>query len=361
MRDNQPAEADQPSSRDASGSAGFYAPPPTGMITFLFTDIEGSTRLWEYYPDAMQQALVRHDVVLRDVIAAHGGYVFSTAGDAFSIAFPSPRAALDAAIEGQHRMASETQDEVGRLRVRMALHTGSAYERDGDYFGPTLNRCARLLAAAHGGQVLVSLTTGELVRDMLPEEADLRDLGEHRLRDLARPERVFQLQHPDLPASFPAIRSLDAFAHNLPVQVTSFIGRRRDLEAVADLIPQTRLLTLTGVAGSGKTRLALQAAAELVSVFRDGVWLVELGALDDTALIAVEVSAALGVEQLPGRAIQESLIEYLRTRHTLLVLDNCEHLLDAVVPLLDALLRSCPRLQLMATSREARGRAGEGL
>lgn len=331
------------------------------MITFLFTDIEGSTRLWEYYPDAMQQALVRHDVMLRDVIAAHGGYVFSTAGDAFSIAFPSPRAALDAAIEGQHRLASETQDEVGRLRVRMALHTGSAYERDGDYFGPTLNRCARLLAAAHGGQVLVSLTTGELVRDMLPEEADLRDLGEHRLRDLARPERVFQLQHPDLPASFPAIRSLDAFAHNLPVQVTSFIGRRRDLEAVADLMLQTRLLTLTGVAGSGKTRLALQAAAELVSVFRDGVWLVELGALHDTALIAVEVSAALGVEQLPGRAMQESLIEYLRTRHTLLVLDNCEHLLDSVVPLLDALLRSCPRLQLMATSREALGMAGEVL
>ena len=361
LRANQSAEGDQPSSRDEFGPVGFNARPPTGTITFLFTDIEGSTRLWEYYPDAMQRTLVRHDIVLREVIASYGGYVFTTAGDAFSVAFPSPRAAVDAAIEAQRRLGAEAPDEMGRLRVRMALHTGAADERDGDYFGPTLNRCARLLAAAHGGQVLVSLTAGELIRDMLPERADLRDLGEHRLRDLARPERVFQLLHPDLPASFPSIRSLDAFAHNLPVQVTSFIGRKRDLEAVGELAPQTRLLTLTGVAGSGKTRLALQAAAELVSVFRDGVWLVELGALNDGALIDVEVAATLGVEQLPGRAMQASLIEYLRARHTLLVLDNCEHLLDTAVPMLDALLRSCPQLQVMATSREALGMAGEVL
>ena len=250
---------------------------------------------------------------------------------------------------------------MGPLRVRMALNTGAADERDGDYFGPTLNRCARLLAAGHGGQVLVSLTTGELIRDLLDHEAGLRDLGEHRLRDLARPERVFQLIHPDLPASFPSIRSLDAYANNLPVQVTSFIGRSRDLKAVAELMPQTRLLTLTGLGGSGKTRLALQAAADLVAVFRDGVWFVELGSLHDGASISGEVAAALGVQQLPGRDMQESLIEYLRMRHLLLILDNCEHLLDAAVRLLDALLRSCPQLQVMATSREALGIAGEVL
>ncbi len=217
------------------------------------------------------------------------------------------------------------------------------------------------LASAHGGQILVSLTSAELLRDVLPEEVSLRDLGEHRLRDLARPERVFQLLHTDLPASFPSIRSLDAYAHNLPVQVTSFVGRRQDLAAVAELVPKTRLLTLTGVGGSGKTRLALQAGAEFVSVFRDGVWLTELGPLDDGALIVTETAANLGVERLPGRSMQDSLIEYLRSRHTLLLLDNCEHVLDATVHFLDALLRACPRLQVLATSREALGMAGEVL
>ncbi len=361
LRNDQPSEQHRPVDPQGSGPVAFDVRPPTGTITFLFTDIEGSTRFWEYYPDAMQRTLARHDRVLRDVIARHHGYIFTTAGDAFSVAFPSPRAALDAAIEAQRQVSSEAPGEMGQMRVRMALHTGSADERDGDYFGPTLNRCARLLAAGHGGQILVSLTTAELIRDMLPDEAGLRDLGEHRLRDLARSERVFQLLHPDLPASFPSIRSLDAYAHNLPVQVTSFIGRRRDLDAVAELMPKTRLLTLTGVGGSGKTRLALQAAADLVSVFRDGVWLVELGSLHDGALIAVAVAAALGVEQLPGKTMQESLIEYLRSRHTLLVLDNCEHLLNDAVRLLDSLLRSCPQLQVMATSREALGMAGEVL
>jgi predicted ATPase/class 3 adenylate cyclase len=361
LHDDQSTDQDQVPGPAGADPVAFDVRPPTGTITFLFTDIEGSTRFWEYYPDAMQRTLARHDAVLRHVITTHGGYIFTTAGDAFSVAFHSPMAAIEAAIEAQRRLAAEKPDEMGRLRVRMALHTGAADERDGDYFGPTLNRCARLLAAGHGGQVLVSLTTGELVRDLLGEKTDLRDLGEHRLRDLARPERVFQLLHSDLPASFPSIRSLDAYAHNLPVQVTSFIGRKRDLEAVAELMPHTRLLTLTGVGGSGKTRLALQAAAELISVFRDGVWLVELGSLRDGGLISIEVAAALGVEQLRGSDMQDSLIEYLRNRHILLILDNCEHLIDATVGLLGALLRSCPQLQVMVTSREALGMAGEVL
>ncbi len=361
MRNDQNAEGDGPPDPARVDSRAPGLRPPSGTISFLFTDIEGSTRFWEHYPDAMQRTLARHDVVLRQVMAEHDGYIFTTAGDAFSVAFQSPRSSIDAAIECQRRLALDAPDEMGPLRERMVVHTGAADERDGDYFGPTLNRCARLLASAHGGQILVSLTTAELLRDVLPDEVGLRDLGEHRLRDLARPERVFQLLHSDLPASFPSIRSLDAYAHNLPVQVTSFVGRRRDLDAVAELIPQTKLLTLTGVGGSGKTRLALQAAAELVSVFRDGVWLTELGPLDDGALLAAETASTLGVERLPGRSVQESLIEYLRSRHTLLILDNCEHLLDATVHLLDALLRACPRLQVLATSREALGMAGEVL
>jgi predicted ATPase len=309
----------------------------------------------------MQRTLARHDVVLRRVMAGHRGYIFTTAGDAFSVAFESPSAAMAAAIEAQRLLAAEEPDEMGPLRVRMVLHTGAADERDGDYFGPTLNRTARLLAAAHGGQILISLTAAELIRDALPEGAGLRDLGEHRLRDLARPERVYQLVHAELPASFPSIKSLDTFAHNLPVQMTSFVGRSRDLETVGEMIQGTRLLTLTGVGGSGKTRLALQAAAELVSEFRDGVWLTELGPVGDGSVIAAEVAATLGIERLPGRSIEESLIEFLQDRQTLLVMDNCEHVLDGVARLLDALLRACSRLQVLATSREALGIAGEVL
>ena len=361
LRDDQDSNGEVTTDPARVGRVAPDTRPPSGTITFLFTDIEGSTRFWDYYPDAMQRTLARHDLMLRRVMAEHDGYIFATAGDAFSVAFHSPRAAMEAALEGQRRFSLDAPDEMGPLRVRMVIHTGAADERDGDYFGPTLNRCARLLGSAHGGQILVSLAAAELLRDVLPDEVSLRDLGEHRLRDLARPERVFQLLHADLPASFPSIRSLDAYAHNLPVQVTSFVGRHRELDAVGELIPQTRLLTLTGVGGSGKTRLALQVAAEVVSVFRDGVWLTELGPLDDGALIAMEVAATLGVERLPGRSMQESLIEYLRSRHVLLILDNCEHMLDAAVHLVDGLLRACPRLQVLATSREALGMAGEVL
>ena len=361
MREDSDTSSNQESEERRARPGPSPMTPPSGTITFLFTDIEGSTRFWEDYPEAMQRALLRHDALLREVMAEHRGYIFTTAGDAFSVAFESPLAAMTAAVDTQRRLQAEEPDEMGPLRVRMVLHTGAADERDGDYFGPALNRAARLLAAAHGGQILVSLTTAELIRDGLAEGTGLRDLGEHRLRDLARPERVYQLIHPDLPTSFPSIRSLDSYSHNLPVQVTSFVGRYRDLQAVGRLIPDTRLLTLTGVGGAGKTRLALQVAAELISEFRDGVWLTELGPVGDGAVIAAEVAATLGVEQLPGRTMQQSLIEYLQSRHILLVMDNCEHVLDAVAQLLDSVLKSCPRLQVLATSREALGIAGEVL
>ncbi|MDR9450976.1 MAG: adenylate/guanylate cyclase domain-containing protein, partial [Acidimicrobiia bacterium] len=225
MRDDQISNGEGTTDSARVGRVAPDTAPPSGTVTFLFTDIEGSTRFWEYYPEAMQRTLVRHDLMLRRVMTEHDGYIFATAGDAFSVAFHTPRAAMDAALEGQRILALDAPDEMGRLRVRMVIHTGAADERDGDYFGPTLNRCARLLGSAHGGQILVSLAAAELLRDALPDEVSLRDLGEHRLRDLARPERVFQLLHADLPASFPSIRSLDAYAHNLPVQVTSFVGR----------------------------------------------------------------------------------------------------------------------------------------
>jgi predicted ATPase/class 3 adenylate cyclase len=332
---------------------------PERTVTFLFTDIEGSARLWEQHPSAMRLALARHDALLRHGIEASGGEVFKTVGDAFCAAFATAPEAIASALEVQRAFHAEAWEEVGPLRVRMALHTGVAEERDGDYFGPPLNRVARMLAAAHGGQMLLSLATEEEARDALPEGASLRDLGVHRLRDLARPERIFQLLHPDLPADFPPLRSLEAFAHNLPVQLTSFIGREGEIAEVKRLLATARLLSLTGSGGCGKTRLALQVAADLVEEHEDGVWLVELAALTDAVLVPQTVAAVLGVREEPGRALNETLAEYLGPRSLLLLWDNCEHLIEACAQLAVTLLRTCPHLKLLATSREALGVNGE--
>src|SRR5919107_4039085 len=246
---------------------------PTGTVTFLFTAIEGSTKLWERSPNVMQRALARHDEILKDAVEGHDGYVFKTVGDAFCCAFRTASAALKASLFAQRALFSEEgwPEETGPLRVRMALHTGAAEERDGDYFGPPVNRVARLLSAGHGGQVLLSLPTQELVRDQLPGETSLRDFGEVRLKDLFRPERVFQLVSPDLPSEFPPLRTLEAYRNNLPLQPTPLIGREKEVAAVRDLLrgEETRLLTLTGAGGTGKTRLALQTAADLLEDFPD--------------------------------------------------------------------------------------------
>jgi class 3 adenylate cyclase len=224
------------------------ASPPTGTVTFLFTDIEGSTKLWENDARAMQAALARHDEILREAIEKRGGYVFKTVGDAFCCAFWTATDALDAALEVQRRLLSSEWEQSGPLRVRMALHTGAAEVRDGDYFGPPVNRIARVLSAAHGGQVLLSLATQELVRDQLPTQTSLRDLGEYRLKDLFRPERVFQLLAPGLPSEFPPLRTLDAYRNNLPLQPTPLIGREKEVSEVCQRLsrPEVRLLTLTG-------------------------------------------------------------------------------------------------------------------
>jgi predicted ATPase/class 3 adenylate cyclase len=333
--------------------------PPTGTVTFLFTDIEGSSRLWENHGDAMAAALARHDALLREAVGARGGHVFKTIGDAFCVAFPVASDALDAAIASQRLLRSEPWQEVDRIKVRMGIHTGSAESRDGDYFGPVLNRVSRLLAAAHGGQILLTLATEELVRDHLPEGVSLRDLGERRLRDLNRPERVFQALAPDLPSDFPALRSLEIFPNNLPVQLTSFIGREKEMNEVKRLLGTTHLLTLTGTGGTGKTRLSMQVAADLLDQFPDGVWLIELATIEDADQVAPAIAAPLQVRDEPGQPILVTLANFLRNKQLMLILDNCEHLIAECARIADNLLRSAPGLQILASSREPLGIAGE--
>jgi len=331
---------------------------PTGTVTFLFTDIEGSTRMWEKHPEAMQTALIRHDMLLRENIEAFDGYVFKTVGDAFCAAFRTAPAALDAALAIQRALLAEPWGETP-IRVRVALHTGNAQERDGDYFGSPLNRVARLLSAGHGGQTLISAATQELVRDQLTPGVSLKDLGERRLKDLDRAERIFQLVIPGLPADFPPLKTLESFPNNLPLQLTSFVGREKEIAEVKRLLGAARLLTLIGPGGTGKTRLSLQVAADLLDRFPDGVWLVELAAASDPALVPQAVASVLSVREEPGTPLIKTLTDYLRAKSLLLILDNCEHLIGAAAQLVETLLRACPHLQVVASSREALGIAGE--
>jgi predicted ATPase/class 3 adenylate cyclase len=339
---------------------------PTGTITFLFTDIEGSTQLWEEHPHAMKTALARHDALLHQIFEAHHGYVFKTVGDAFCVAFIESSDALSAALEASHALQRGRCETIGRLRVRIALHTGTAEERDGDYFGPTLNRCARLLSIAHGDQVLLSAATEALARHHLPSKVSLRDLGEHRLRDLAKSEHVFQVLHPELPSKFPVLRSLNVIPNNLPLQLTSFIGRERELSEIKALISDVGakhaspvLVTLTGAGGCGKTRLSLQIGADLSEKFSDGIWIVELASLTDSSLVAQAIASSLSVREQEGRSIINVLLDYLQTKELLLILDNCEHVLAECARIVNALLRRCPKLHILASSRESLNIAGE--
>lgn len=332
---------------------------PTGTITFLFSDIEGSSRKWEQQPEAMRVALATHDRLLREAFETQGGYVFKTVGDAFCVAFDTAQDAFTGALEAQRALHTRDWSGIGELRVRMALHTGAAEHRDGDYFGPSLNRVSRILSSAHGGQVLLSLPTEELVRDLLPTGVQLRHLGEHRLRDLARAEHLFQVVAPDIPSQFPALRSLESVPNNLPVQITSFVGREREMLEVKRLLGSTRLLTLTGMGGTGKTRLSLQVAADLFEQFPDGVWFVEFATLEDSALVVETVAGALDLRQEPGRPLASTLTSFLRSRRLLLILDNCEHVVVECARLAETLLRACPQVCILASSREPLGIAGE--
>ena len=334
---------------------------PTGTVTFLFSDVEGSTRLWEEHPETMRNVLARHDALAAAVIDQYGGILVKSRGEGDSLfcVFALASDATAAVLALQLALTREPWPAETPLRVRMALHTGEPTPRDGDYYGPPVNRCARLRAIAHGGQVLLSDVTHDLGRDSLPPGVSLKPLGEHRLKDLGRPETVFQLCHPDLPFDFPALRSLDQLPNNLPVQVTSFVGREHEIGEVKRLLGSTSLLTLTGSGGSGKTRLALQAAADLLEDSGDGVWLVELASLTDPILVPQSVVSVLGMRVEPGVCPTRTVTEYLKSRHLILILDNCEHLLGACAQLTDALIRSCPRVKVLCTSREGLGIAGE--
>lgn len=334
---------------------------PTGTVTFLFTDIEGSTRLWQNNPDAMRAAVTRHDALLRQAVENNNGVIFKTTGDGIAAAFGVAPDALAAGLAIQQALLAEIWPEATMVRARMGIHTGAAEMRDGDYFGITLNRCARLMAAGHGGQTLLSEVTNELARDTLPSGVSLLSLGEHRLKDLAQPETLYQLAHAALPADFPPLRTLDNpdTPNNLPQQVTSFIGREKELVHVREALTKTKLLTLTGAGGSGKSRLSLQAAADLLEQFADGVWLVELAPLGDPGLVVSTVASVLGVKEETGKPILTTLTDSLKDKKLLLLLDNCEHVLDASAKLADALIRHCPGVQILATSREGLGIAGE--
>jgi predicted ATPase/class 3 adenylate cyclase len=334
---------------------------PHGTVTFLFTDLEGSTRRWEAHPAEMREALARHDAIVRGAVESHGGVVFSTMGDGMAAVFASARDAVRAVLAAQVELTAEQWGDVtGPLAARMGLLTDEGVLGGEHYLNQPLNRCARLMAAGHGGQALVSAATELLVRDDLPDGCGLVDLGEHRLRDLARPVRIFQLTGPGLRAEFPPLRTLEAFAGNLPVQLSSFVGRTGELAGLAAATRRSALVTVTGAGGVGKTRLAVQAAADLLPSFAEGAWLCELAAADDGETMAQAVAAALRVRPRAGLSTAGSVVEFLRTRSALLlVLDNCEHLPGAAAALAADVLRGCRGVRIVATSRQPLDVAGE--
>lgn len=333
---------------------------PTGTITFLFTDIEGSTVRWERHPEAMRRALARHDELLRESVQSRGGVVFKTVGDAFYVAFATAGAAIPAAVAAQQALFAEPWDDaLGPIRVRMALYTGEVEHRDQDYFGQPLNRVARLLSVGHGGQVLLSLTTTGLVRDILPPGVSLQELGKHRLKDIQVPEQIFQLNIEGLPLQFAPLKTLDSQPNNLPTQLTPFVGREKDLGTIEALLRRkdVRLVTLVGLGGVGKTRLGLQVAADVADAFPGGVYFVDLTLVNDTAEIIFGLAQAIHLPGASNLSSLENIKEHLRGK-TLLFIDNFEQVIEAA-PLLHDLLVSCSQLKILVTSRSALHLDGE--
>ena len=341
-------------------ASAFDAQPQTA-ITVLFTDIEGSTRLWENDGARMSVALARHDELARSAVELHRGVVVKMTGDGMCAAFPDARDALDAVVMLQVILLDPGRTHGIPLSVRCGLHAGVVERRNDDFFGPSVNRTARIMSAAHGGQVLLSQSVVDSIGATLPDPVSLRDLGIVRLKDLATPEHVYQLLHPALRQSFPALRSLEATPNNLPQQVTSFVGREREVAEIAKLFDACRLLTLSGFGGIGKTRLALQVAADLSGKFADGVWLVELASVSDPTLVPQALASAVGVKEGAGRSVVDALVSYVVDRQVLLILDNCEHLTQSCAELARSLLREGRSLKVLATSREPLRVAGETL
>ena len=332
---------------------------PSGTVTFAFTDIEGSTKRWEDNRAEMENAVRRHDHLMQEAITANGGHVFKTVGDAFCAAFSRPEYALAAMLDAQRALAAEDFSAIDGLRVSAALHTGTCDEREGDYFGPTVNRVARLLAIGHGGQVLVSGATCNLLRAVLPADVRLRDLGEHRLRDLFLAERVYQIVASDLSDEFPPLRSLDELANNLPLQLKSFVGREAEIAEISAMVDKYRLVTLVGSGGVGKTRTSLQVAANLLDGSGDGVWFIELAPLTVGDNIPAAAAQALGITLATAGDPIDSLTRALKSKRALLVFDNCEHLVESASHVIGAILRGCPKVKVLSTSRQFLGLDGE--
>ncbi|HSB87796.1 MAG TPA: BTAD domain-containing putative transcriptional regulator, partial [Ilumatobacteraceae bacterium] len=316
---------------------------PSGTVTFMFTDIEGSTERWQHDDQAMSDALAAHDLTIRSVVERHGGIVFKHTGDGVCSVFTSTPAAVAAAVEAQARL---------ELPVRIGLHTGEAESRDGDYFGPTLNLTARVMDAGHGGQVLVSSSTAGLVRDH-----ELIDLGEHHMKGLDTTERIFQVGR----GEFPPLRTPRQAAGNLPLDLSSFVGRTHEVKALAEELAEHRLVTLIGVGGTGKTRLAIETAIGLSASFPDGCWIVELAAVTVEAAVPLAFAAGLGMTAPPDTAVIDNLVARLRHKQLLVVVDNCEHVLSAAADAVERIVSACPTVAVLATSREPLMVRGERL
>jgi predicted ATPase/class 3 adenylate cyclase len=336
---------------------------PSGIVTFLFTDLVDSTHLWEEYPAEMKTALARHDTILESVVNKGKGKIVKTTGDGLHAVFSSPTDAIAVVIAAQQALLSEDWGETGPLRVRMALHSGSADQRGGDYYGSVVNRAARIMGTASGEQILISEATAKLSDDQMPERVMFLDLGEHYLRGLNEPERLYQVLHPDLPAEFPPLKTMGSIPNNLPVETTSFIGRETELvELIPLLSPDNgsiRLITLIGPGGTGKTRLALQSARGVLDRYLHGVWFVELAPVVDPAQVIQAIATPMGVRDQGARPLELMVADHLRSQEVLIILDNCEHLIDECARLTESLLQTCPNLHILASSRESFGIGGE--
>ena len=337
--------------------------PPSGTVTFLFTDIEESTKLAQQHAEANPVLLARHHEILHTAIQAQDGYAFQVVGDSFAAAFHSASDALNAALNGQYLLHKEAWSPAP-IKVRMGLHTGAAQLQAASQAFPylgyaTIALTQRIMSAAYGGQILLSQTARELVWEQLPSDVTLLDMGEHRLKDFLHPIHLYQVTAPDLPADFPPLKTLDSFPNNLPAQLTTFIGREQEIAEVKEQLEPHRLVTLTGPGGTGKTRLALQIGAEMLEHFQNGVWLVELASITDAAFIVHTAMAVLGITAQRDRPALETLKDYLRAKSLLLILDNCEHLVEACARFVESILQAAPNVKILATSREALGILGE--
>jgi predicted ATPase/class 3 adenylate cyclase/DNA-binding CsgD family transcriptional regulator len=332
---------------------------PSGTVTFLFTDIENSTQLAREHPEAWDVAQARHHAILREAIESNNGFVFQIIGDAFCSAFHKAADALKAALSAQQDLQNEPWGEV-TIYVRMGIHTGEAEFEGDEYRGyTTLSFVQRLMSAGHGGQVLVSSAAENLLREQLPEQIHLRNMGMNKFAGVNSPVRIFQVIAPDLPTEFPPLRTLDNLPNNLPIQLTSFVGREKELADVKRLLQNTHLLTLIGPGGTGKTRLSLQAASEILDQYPDGVWFVELAPILVPLLVPRTTAIAIGLRDEPQRPVIDMLCDYLQEKKVLIILDNCEHLVEACAQMADRILRAAPDTRILASSREALGIGGE--